>query len=83
MNKPLRRLGLLLLEITLGNIVMKTESDETGSVTHVSLLVRGTPPAFKIQKIRLEKALALVANAVHGSNGFSDAVECCLTRVID
>ena len=83
MNKPLRRLGLLLLEITLGTIVMKTESDETSSVTHVSLLVRGTPPAFKIQKIRLEKALALVANAVHGSNGFSDAVKCCLTRVID
>ena len=83
MTKPLRRLGLLLLEITLGTIVLKTETDTTGSITHIFLLLRGTPPAFNVQKFRLEKALALVANAVHGSNGFSDAVKCCLTRVLD
>ena len=83
MTKPLRRLGLLLLEITLGTIVLKTETNTTGSITHIYLLLRGTPPAFNVQRLRLEKALALVAKAVHGSDGFSDAVKCCLTRNLD
>ena len=83
MTKPLRRLGLLLLEITLGTIVMKAHTDSYGSITHVVLLLRGRPPLFSRRTIRLEKALALVSNAVHGSDGFTDAVECCLTRVLD
>ena len=82
MTKPLRRLGLLLLEITLGTIVLQTRTNSDGSITHIFLLVRGTN-TFATRRIRLEKALALVKNAVHGSDEFSDAVECCLTRVLD
>ena len=83
LTKPIRRLGLLLLEIALGTTVMKTETDANGAVTHVVLLLLGTPPTFKKKHIRLEKALALVANAVHGSDGFTNAIRCCLTRTLD
>ncbi|KAG7007629.1 ATP-dependent helicase ULS1 [Physcia stellaris] len=84
LTKPIRRLGLLLLEIALGTSVSNTRNDANGAVTHVFLFLRGTPPRFFRKKpIRLEKALALVAKAVHGSDGFSNAIRCCLTRTLD
>lgn len=83
LTKPIRRLGLLLLEIALGTSVIETKNDANGAVTHVVFFLRSTPPRFKKKPIRLEKALALVANAVHGSDGFPNAIRCCLTRTLD
>lgn len=81
LTKSLRRLGLLLLEITLGTYVVKSLADTAGSITHVFLRVDGKP--HNEQAISLDNAMILVGNAVHGSNGFSDAVRCCLTRILD
>lgn len=84
LTRPIRRLGLLLLEIALGTSVSNTRNDANGAVTHVCLFLRGTPPRFFRKKsIRLEKALAVVAKAVHGSDGFPNAIRCCLTRTLD
>ena len=84
MTTPLRRMGLLLIEITLGTVVVRTENDPNGSITHICLLIRGSSTSgFIIKKIRLENILALVRDAVHGSDGFTESVRCCLTRTLD
>lgn len=80
LTKSLRRLGLLLLEITFGTFVVKLRTDTTGSITHISLRVDGEP--HNGQDISLDNAMILLGNAVHGSDGFSDAVRCCLTRIL-
>ena len=81
LTKSLRQLGLLLLEITLGTFVVEPSTDAAGSISQISLRVGGEPPNEEV--ISLKNAMGLVANAVHGSDGFVDAVRCCLTRVLD
>ena len=82
MTRPLRRLGLLLIEIALGTIILETMTDHAGSITHVFILVTGDRRNYIKQRINIEKAMKLVESAAHGSSGFSDAVRCCLTRVL-
>ena len=82
MTRPLRRLGLLLIEIALGTIILETMTNHSGSITHVFILVTGDRRNYIKQRINIEKAMKLVESAVHGSSGFSDAVRCCLTRVL-
>ena len=82
MTRPLRRLGLLLIEVTLGTIILETMTNDAGSITHVFILVRGDRRNYIKQRINIGKAMELVERAVHGSSGFSDAVRCCLTRVL-
>jgi hypothetical protein len=82
LNKPLRHLGLLLIELTLGTIVVPRTVDSVrgaASVTAMEILVKSPPSSNTWKSLDLHAILTLVKSSVHDSDLFAEAVEYCLT----
>jgi hypothetical protein len=82
LNKPLRRLGLLLVEFVLHTIVVPEVEDDTGGaakVTAVQILIKAQPNTYEWKSLNLATVLKLVKQSFHDSDGFANAIEHCLT----
>ena len=81
-NKPLRYLGLLLVELILGTLVIpKTENSVRGAatVTSIEILVKSLPSSYRWKSLNIPDTLKLIKFSVYDSDSFVDAVEYCLT----
>lgn len=78
LTTPVRRLGLLLVEVTLGTTVLKIECDSTGAVNSI-IFVEGHPSNLRMINHSLENVLKNVRSAADRSDLYRKAVEYCLT----
>ena len=83
LNKPIRHLGLLLIEFSLSTIVLpETKNDVHGAapVTDVCVRVKGEPGPWKWEKLSLMTVLKLVRKSLNDKNHIEEAVRHCLTE---
>jgi hypothetical protein len=83
LTRPLRRLGLLLLEITLGTIVFDIQTGNHGAVESFSLLIKKRSGEFDKVRITRERAFTLVLRVVQPNDDFIKALRCCLTTTFE
>lgn len=81
LTTPVRRLGLLLVEATLGTTVLTIECDPTGAVSSITF-VEGKPEDLRKREYPLKSVLEDVRSAAHRSALYEKAVQCCLTAVL-
>lgn len=81
LTTPVRRLGLLLVETTLGTSVLKIRCDSTGAVSSI-IFVEGKPEDLRKKQYSLKAVLENVRLAAHRSARYEKAIERCLTAVL-
>ena len=81
LTTPVRRLGLLLVESTLGTTVLQIDCDSTGAVSSI-VFVEGQPPDLRKKNYLLRDVLENVRLAARGSMCYEKAVKCCLTTIL-
>lgn len=82
LNKPIRHLGLLLVELSLSTIVLpETDSNIDGAapVARINIFVKAEPGLLKWKPFSLKTVLKLVKQSFNDSEHFAGAVEHCLT----
>lgn len=82
LNKPLRHLGLLVVELSLSTIVLpETSSNIDGAtpVAQIHILVKAEPGPWKWETVSLKTVLKLVKQSFNDSEHFAGAVKHCLT----
>lgn len=78
LTKPIRRLALLLIEVTLGTTVLETQCDTTGAFTFITF-VEGEPSDLRKKRHSLDHVMENVRLAAHKSRSFKRAVRYCTT----
>ncbi|MCJ1253717.1 hypothetical protein MMC24_001529 [Lignoscripta atroalba] len=81
LTTPVRRLGLLLIEATLGTTVLKVQCAPNGAVTSISF-VEGQPGNLRKKTHSLDYVLESVRFAARRSTLYEKAVKHCLTTVL-
>lgn len=81
LTTPVRRLGLLLIEATLGTTVLKVQCAPNGAVSSIAFVV-GQPGNLKKKTHSLDDVLENVRFAAHRSTLYEKAVKYCLTIVL-
>jgi hypothetical protein len=82
LNKPLRHLGLLLVEFALGTIVIPETKDGVqgaAQVVAVLILVKGDGNMYEWKRLTQTRIQSLVRQSFHDSDGFAEAIGYCLT----
>ena len=82
LNKPLRHLGLLLVEFTLSTIVFpETDGSVEGAapVAKIHVLVRAEPGPWRWEIIRIKTVLKLIKQFFNDNEHITKTVEYCLT----
>lgn len=82
LNKPLRHLGLLLVEFTLSTIVFpQTDGSEDGAapVANIHVLVGAEPGSWRWEAISIRTVSKLVKRFFNDNEHITKAVEHCLT----
>lgn len=85
LNKPLRHLGLLLLEFCLGTAVIPETSgngDGAAKVSQIRIRVRTAQGRLEWERINLKTVLKLVRQSLNDGERFTGAVEHCLTGTL-
>lgn len=77
LTKPLRRLGLLLIEITLGTTVLATQCDASGAIVSVTF-VEGEPDELRRKIHPIDQVMENVRLAAHKSRSYKGAVKYCV-----
>lgn len=80
--RPIRRLGLLLVEVSLGTAVVpeiEGDPERTGAVRQISILIRVDNHNIGWKRTSLDEALKLIRQSNHDSEQFARAIEYCLT----
>jgi hypothetical protein len=83
LNKPIRHLGLLLVEFSLSAVVLPNTTgatDGTAPVANIYVLVKGQPGPWKWELVSLKTMLKLVKKSFSDSEHFAGAIEYCLTE---
>ncbi len=78
LTKPVRRLGILLIEVTLGTTVLETTCDDEGSITSITF-VEGEPDALRRKKYNIDHVMENVRQAAHKSQPYKGAIKHCIT----
>ena len=78
LTKPLRRLAILLIEVTLGTTVLETRCDDNGAIT-AFVFCEGHPGNLKRKIHSLDKVMDDVRLAAHKSRDYRQAVRHCAT----
>lgn len=81
LTTPVRRLGLLLVEVTLGTTVLKIECDSTGVVNSI-IFVEEQYGNLRPITYSLKGVLDRVHRAADKSDSYRNAVEYCLTAFL-
>ena len=79
LTSPLRRLGLLLVEIVLGTPILGATSDRGGVIQSITF-VEGSPPTLLRQPKNFDQVLRLVYIAFSRSKRSTDAIRYCLSK---
>ena len=79
LTRPIRRLGLLLIEVTLGTTVLETESDANGAFTFVTF-VKGESGNLRRMAYSIEYVLEKVRLAARKSDAYKNAVNYCVKK---
>lgn len=80
LTRPLRHLGLLLIEIVIGSPILRIASDVSGAVESISF-VQGDPSRLSDRSEKLEGMLDRVRKVFSGRDAAASAVRYCLTNV--
>ncbi|MCJ1271804.1 hypothetical protein MMC22_011709 [Lobaria immixta] len=78
LTKPLRRLGLLLIEVTLGATVLETQCDASGAISSITF-VEGKHDDLRRKIHQLDTVMENVRLAAHKSLPYKKAVSHCAT----
>ena len=81
LNKPIRHLGLLLVELSLSTIVFPETNgniDGAAPVAQIHIFVKAEPGPWKWETVNLKTVLKLVKQSFNDSEHFAGAVEHCL-----
>lgn len=81
LTTPVRRLGLLLIEATLGTTVLKVQCAPNGAVSSITF-VEGELQNLRKKTHSLDHVLEKVRLEAHRSNLYEEAVKHCLTTVL-
>ena len=81
LTRPLRRLALLLVEVSLGATVLRAQCDESGVITNMIFLEREADDLSRVVRSS-EYVLENVRKAAYGSRLYRDAVEFCATTIV-
>lgn len=85
LTKPLWRLALLLIEVTLGTIVFSVESNESGAISYVSFEEANSQSqtsSRRVTRYSLDKLLKdKIQTAARRSRSYVKAVKYCATKV--
>lgn len=82
LTKPLRRLALLLIEVTLGTNILNVESDENSAISFVSFVAtrsRSQPNSQEVTRCSIHEMLGKVSEAALNNDPFTEAVKYCAT----
>lgn len=81
LTTPVRRLGLLLIEATLGTTVLKVQCAPNGAVSSITFF-EGQPENLRNKTDPLDDVLENVRFAAHKNTLYKKAVKHCLTTVL-
>ena len=78
LTKPMRRLGILLIEVTLGTTVLEATCDARGTISSVTF-VEGEPNNLRRRIHPIDLVMENVRLAAHKSQPYKGAINHCVT----
>ena len=79
LTKPIRRLALLLIEVTLGTTVLETRCDSRGAIISITF-VEGAADNLRRTAHSLDYVMENVRQAAYKSRAYKEAVKYCAVR---
>lgn len=79
LTKPMRRLGLLLIEVTLGTTILETECDVNGAIISITFVEEDERGELRKKRHRLDHVLENIRIAAHDRNSYEEAIKHCAT----
>ena len=78
LTKPVRRLGILLIEVTLGTTVFGTICDDDGTITSITF-IEGERDHLRRKIYTIDHVMENVRRAAHKSQLYTGAIKHCVT----
>ena len=78
LTKPVRRLGILLIEVTLGTTVLETTCDDEGTITSVTF-IEGERDNLRRTIYTIDRVIENARLAAHKSQLYTGAIRHCVT----